>query len=210
MWEAAKRAGRVVEERDGRRTTRSSTQHHTEHPDISLCSRPLGACARSASVSAERSRPWHARIRGASASEARPRPRHVRVRGTSASEARPRPRRVRVRSYFGASASEPRPRPLASASEPRPRPLASAALDVRVHWDVHPDVRWASASMTIFILWRFVTNSARGRPAIALSRHSSAGLLRVPWLALMESLVLTGRHGPQTRLALASLASIVG
>ena len=42
MWEAAKRAGRVVEERDGRRTTRSSTQHHTEHPDISLCSRPIG------------------------------------------------------------------------------------------------------------------------------------------------------------------------
>ena len=59
------------------------------------------------------------------------------------------------------------------------------------------------------VLWRFVINSARGRPAIVLPRHSS-GLLRVSWLALMKSLGLTGRHGLQARLALASLASIVG
>ena len=62
----------------------------------------------------------------------------VRVRGASASEARPRPSRVRVRA--------------ASTSELRPRPLASAALDVRVHWDVRPDVRRASASVAVFSL----------------------------------------------------------
>ena len=45
------------------------------------------------------------------------------------------------------------------------------------------------------VLWRFVTNSARGRPAIVLPRNSS-GMLRVSWLALMASLGLTGRHWP--------------
>ena len=101
VWEAAKRAGRVAEERDGRRTTRSSTQHHTTPmPHASRCARARSAPVSARRLSAERSRPWHARVRGASASEARPRPRHVRGRGASASEARPRPLviwRVRVR-----------------------------------------------------------------------------------------------------------------
>ena len=59
------------------------------------------------------------------------------------------------------------------------------------------------------VVWRFVTNSARGRPVIVLPRHAS-GLLRVSCLDLMEPMGLTGRHGPQARLVLASLASIVG
>ena len=60
--------------------------------------------------------------------------------------------------------------------------------------------------------WRFVAfrDKQCSRPTCHRAARHSSGLLRVSWLALMESLGLTGRHGPQARLALASLASIAG
>ena len=149
VWEAAKRAGRVAEERDGRRTTRSSKQHHTTlrpcpmplavpAPARRLC--PLGVC------------PLSVRVRGTPASEARPRPRRVRVRGTSASEARPRPRRVRVRGASASARDLARPRPSRVRVRWRPRPSR-----VRVRWRPLP---WMSASTGMSIR----TSAGRPRP----------------------------------------------
>ena len=58
------------------------------------------------------------------------------------------------------------------------------------------------------VLCRFVTNSARDRPAIVLPRHSSVSL-RASQLASDGVFGLAGRHGPQVRLALVSLVSVV-
>ena len=58
------------------------------------------------------------------------------------------------------------------------------------------------------VLWRFVTTSARDRPGIVLSRHSSSGSLRASSLASNGVFGAGwGRCGPQARLAPVSLAS---